>query len=304
MEYIYKPLTEIRERSDVAHTPLTIVDRTLPKSDKNEVEDTKSDSKPEIHNFASSNSSTISRSDNQVGTGDGKWPQQEEQKDFWTVRRYNFAEPTPHWIMIRLVVLKPGTFQDKISCEIKHDYIRYLSSPVIETPDWDHPLGEDPVYEVLSYTWGTSDATEDISVDENKTLAIRVNLAIALRYLRLETELRTLWIDAICIDQNNVEEKNVQVPYMTQIYREASCVQIWLGESSYDSDRAFDVLEAIGGKESEMVPSLRSRDWVTGERLVLRPDEPEKLKGQSDLTIEDWHSLKNLFQRPWWTRMW
>ncbi|KAE9374993.1 hypothetical protein N431DRAFT_287752, partial [Stipitochalara longipes BDJ] len=125
-------------------------------------------------------------------------------------------------------------------------------------------------YEVLSYTWGTTGATEKISVDDSKALEVRVNLATALRYLRLETEPRTLWIDAICIDQNNVEEKNTQVPYMTQIYREASCVQVWLGESSHDSDRAFDLLEAIGGNEDDM----------------------------------DWRSLANLFQRPWWTRMW
>ena len=299
MEYKYRPLTEIREPSDVAHKLLATAN---PYVDKNDV-DVKSGSKRDAQDSASTKLATISRSENQVGTRDRKSQQQEEQTDFWTVVR-DYAEPTPHWIMIRLVILKPGKFQDKLCCEIKHDYIRYFTCTVLETPDWNHPLGQDPVYEVLSYTWGTSEATEEISVDENQRIAIRVNLATALRYFRLETEPRTLWIDAICIDQTNIEEKNVQVPRMTQIYREALCVQVWLGERSHDSDRAFDVLEGIGGKESEMVLSVRSQDWITGERLVLRPCEPESLKGQSDLTIEDWRSLQNLFQRPWWTRMW
>lgn len=211
------------------------------------------------------------------------------------------------WDMIRLVVLQPGGFKDDIHFEMRHEFIRHLPSWTLRTfySDWEHPLEELPTYEALSYTWGTSSAQEFIYID-SKPLEVRTNLVTALRYLRREKEPRTLWIDAICIDQTNIPERNIQVQRMAQIYRQASCVLVWLGESSHNSDVAFDVLERVGGAEDQMVLEPRTMKWSSEkEHWVLRPKDPKRIQGPIDLKPEEWKALYDLFiNRAWWTRMW
>ena len=66
--------------------------------------------------------------------------------------------------------------------------------------------------------------------NEDYSLEIKPNLAAALRELRDEISVRILWIDAICINQSNPEERNQQVPMMADIYGQASRVCVWLGD--------------------------------------------------------------------------
>jgi len=95
-------------------------------------------------------------------------------------------------------------------------------------------------YEALSYTWGARAGTLpitcfDLSSDKNGgegrrgVLLVTPNCDAALRHLRLRLRSRVLWIDAICIDQQSVREKNEQVPMMGDIYREAARCVVWLG---------------------------------------------------------------------------
>ncbi|KAH6674395.1 heterokaryon incompatibility protein-domain-containing protein, partial [Halenospora varia] len=57
------------------------------------------------------------------------------------------------------------------------------------------------------------------------------NLEAALRRLRLSGKQRTIWIDAVCINQNDIQERQDQVSLMRQIYEQAEQVVIWLGEN-------------------------------------------------------------------------
>lgn len=91
--------------------------------------------------------------------------------------------------------------------------------------------------------WGDLAATTTIVVNERE-ITITKSLELALRYLRRAGEIRTLWVDALCIDQGNVEERNVQVPQMWRIFSKAHRVISWLGESDDDSEAAFDSAEA------------------------------------------------------------
>ena len=86
-----------------------------------------------------------------------------------------------------------------------------------------------PKYFALSYAWGPPGNTKTIYVDGNK-LEVRKNLYDALLHLRDKTGSHTLWIDAICIDQTNIEERNQQVRLMAYIYTRAQHVIIWLGK--------------------------------------------------------------------------
>lgn len=85
-----------------------------------------------------------------------------------------------------------------------------------------------PKYKALSYTWGSPDVLKVIKLN-GQSFKARKNLYDALVHLRHETEERTLWIDAICIDQSNVHERNQQVSLMSYIYTRAEMVIVWLG---------------------------------------------------------------------------
>ncbi|KAK3116264.1 hypothetical protein LTR53_003568 [Teratosphaeriaceae sp. CCFEE 6253] len=89
-----------------------------------------------------------------------------------------------------------------------------------------------PVYEALSYTWGARSKGKSITVHGNRAqreVAVTDNLFAALDGLRHRiAKSRTLWIDALCIDQTDVEERSAQVSMMSLIYRTAYRVNIWL----------------------------------------------------------------------------
>lgn len=107
----------------------------------------------------------------------------------------------------------------------------------------EHPLicylVERPIaksnYEALSYVWG--DPSENtvmycshLPSGGHQTLTITKNLEKALRALRRRRQFRILWVDAVCINQQNTSEKERQIPLMADIYSNARRTLIWLGE--------------------------------------------------------------------------
>ena len=93
-------------------------------------------------------------------------------------------------------------------------------------------------YEALSWCWGTGPAEYAVQIQHKGVTykkKVKKELALALKYLRLPYQTRTLWIDAICIDQDDNEERNQQVQMMARIYTRAKEVCIWLGEDSDES---------------------------------------------------------------------
>lgn len=101
-----------------------------------------------------------------------------------------------------------------------------------------HSLTEAPEYEALSYTWGGIHRHMPISVlgkdvdgnEVEKALFATPQLLMALRRLRLVSTPRRLWIDQLCIDQDNLKEVGFQVQLMGNIYKSARRVVVWLGE--------------------------------------------------------------------------
>ena len=93
-------------------------------------------------------------------------------------------------------------------------------------------LASKPKFEVLSYTWGPQIDTYLISCNR-RLLRIHHNLYNALPYLarrnRDTVKALPLWIDAVCIDQADDNEKSIQINFMNLIYKQASQVWAWLG---------------------------------------------------------------------------
>ncbi|RSM01273.1 hypothetical protein CDV31_011403 [Fusarium ambrosium] len=115
---------------------------------------------------------------------------------------------------IRMLHLLPGNWEDPIRC-------------VLNTVLLDNS----PKYEALSYAWGDPLDRRLIEVD-GKRKSITVNLYHALRRLRYPQDERRLWVDAVCINQNDNVEKSHQVSLMQKIYSSTERAVLWLGEFS------------------------------------------------------------------------
>ena len=97
-------------------------------------------------------------------------------------------------------------------------------------------LDQAPDFHALSYVWGEPDVSGGTYLlCSGKRIVVTPNCAAALIHLRHEAGPRVLWIDAVCINQASLGEKNHQVPLMGDIYRKAVSTFMWLGESTPDS---------------------------------------------------------------------
>ncbi|PMD62715.1 HET-domain-containing protein [Hyaloscypha bicolor E] len=126
----------------------------------------------------------------------------------------------------RFLILLPGDGDDIVNCLLQESIIRQPNSE----------------YEALSYVWG-DDKKPHLVLCEGKELAVTTSLWTALRRLRLPQERRTLWADAICINQADLGERADQVQLMRQIYDGAARVIIWLGEETDVMRRAFPLID-------------------------------------------------------------
>jgi hypothetical protein len=86
------------------------------------------------------------------------------------------------------------------------------------------------------------------SVNPAYTLSITPNLHEALRRLRCTTTTQLLWADAICINQDDIDERNIQVNMMSEIYTKAASVAIWLGVGN-PQDKDVMAIVAAAAKE-------------------------------------------------------
>lgn len=126
-------------------------------------------------------------------------------------------------------------------------------------------LLDEPEYEALSYVWGSTSGSRDIVVN-GTILSVTNNLFEALGYLRDAVCTRTLWIDALCINQKDDAEKNIQVAMMGRIYSQASIVLVWLMKSTLpgllDDIASFSQNQERHFTEPpSWLPTLSDNDW-------------------------------------------
>lgn len=187
----------------------------------------------------------------------------------------------------RLLTIHGGQHEDDIEVDL-------------EVVDLNDQLADELTYDALSYVWGSPELSNTIYVGKEKeTVKITANLDEAIRYMRYPDRPRTMWIDGLCIDQHNIEERSRQVAYMCHIFWGATRVVVWLGKAADDSDRAMDTLKhvasrtASGGKSgaAEGMTELDERR-SGGLASALALDGVERL------------SILALLQRPWFERIW
>ncbi|KAK4450871.1 heterokaryon incompatibility protein-domain-containing protein [Podospora aff. communis PSN243] len=139
---------------------------------------------------------------------------------------------------IRTLVLDAGFGDDLIRCSLR------VAS-----------LDDDPQYEALSYVWGPREPAASIDLD-GQQFGITKNLHAALKRLRRPDSQRTLWVDAICINQSDNTEKSVQVFMMDDIYRNTPEALLWLGE-----------------EPTAPVPTVSAEQGQQVDELILQTDK-------------------------------
>jgi Heterokaryon incompatibility protein (HET)/Clr5 domain len=160
----------------------------------------------------------------------------------------------------RLVALQPGTGEE--------EPVLQKFESALETP-----------YEALSYNWGDLTRRRTIMVNK-KAEQITNNLYDAIKALRYPNRTRVLWIDAICINQRDVEDRNYQVSIMNKIYEGAMHVCIWLG--------------------AETPQSVLAVEFV---RTAMDVEQFDKLFDEVAPSVQ-WEAFSELTKRPWFSRLW
>ncbi|KAK5699564.1 hypothetical protein LTR97_005692 [Elasticomyces elasticus] len=150
----------------------------------------------------------------------------------------------------------------------------------------NHRLGSSTIYNALSYEWGPPEPSEEVVVD-GVTFIVRRNLRTCLKELQQTGRAnRPIFIDAICIDQCNIPERNSQVQLMSDIYRGAQEVLVWLGPAVGKSDVLFDICNADDTLWTAKSNRIAGHDFV----------------GINTFELAD--SLDELLSRSYWSRLW
>jgi len=198
---------------------------------------------------------------------------------------------------IRLVELLPGNEDEEI-------YMRVHTRPGRDAPHANAIPPNLVKYIALSYTWGDPTLTVPILLNGERFLVTK-NLYSALAQFRQPTGYRSLfyWIDAICINQEDVQEKSIQVQRMKQIYEGADEVYVWLGAEANDSYLAMRKLDSLNKYFRQQGPDEAAAQIMAN--LVDQEDTSWMFGPPSEPFDErPWRALEKLFERPWWTRVW
>jgi len=188
-----------------------------------------------------------------------------------------------HRFMVKWIQSRPGS----------EGALQGQSPTIIREPLGEHQRFIWGDYAALSYVWGDEKNKSTIIVNGHEMKVTR-SLGAALRAFRDGSEFHSnvgLWVDAICINQTDVEERGRQVRKMRDIYGKAWTVIAWLGEEGEQSDKAIQLVQSL----SEFHNTVTS----SGSDLVSRLSE-----NPSYLVNGSWYALNRLMARPYWYRLW
>ncbi|CZR57859.1 uncharacterized protein PAC_07748 [Phialocephala subalpina] len=122
-----------------------------------------------------------------------------------------------------------------------------------------------PIFYALSYVWGQPAKSHEILID-GQPIAITENLYSGLRAIQKSSPNDILvWADALCINQDDFEERSAQILLMREIYHSAYAVRIWLGPSSPDATRCLEFVDKITGSSAQMGDAQNTEDDAVEE---------------------------------------
>jgi hypothetical protein len=178
---------------------------------------------------------------------------------------------------IRLLLMQSGTGDELIKCTMLRASLEEAARSAVR-------------FNALSYVWGDLTDTRTISIN-GKFIAVTKNLESALRRLLERGEAGfgsfPLWVDAVCINQEDMQERNQQVNIMADIYQQAERVIVWLGEGDNYTDWSLERLHD-------------PKFWRTLEETPSGPTSEYSY----EITYVGLVMVRNLARRQYWTRVW
>ena len=200
---------------------------------------------------------------------------------------------------MRVMELCPGTFNDVLTCNLHVCSVEfeYHINPLNKTYKshtlhaLSHTSGQLVWYTALSYVWGNPAFIKPM-ICNGKPFFTTVNLDIALRSLRHVDVAVMLWIDQICINQADLEEKTQQVLLMSRIFDHAWNTLIWLGEEADNCSGALKTIFAVNDSFQ-----YSNEDWIP------EPEDFERMSLPAPGSPK-WSELAKFLERPWFHRVW
>jgi hypothetical protein len=225
-----------------------------------------------------------------------------EPQEMFT-ERYSYS-PLQHPSNIRLVSIRKEVI-----------YVAPYDTEVPSIRFIEVSLDKTPKYEALSYEWGKvfpagPPRSSIRCTSGGQFIPVTRNLHDAIKHLcpKERYSKRLMWIDALCIDQDNIDERNAQVQLMSQIYQNAACVLVWLGPPADDSELAVRFLACL----AEMFRKIRDPSQY---QAMSRAIADQVINNVTALTTKNrvayctegftpWRALAKLMRRGWFTRVW
>jgi hypothetical protein len=184
--------------------------------------------------------------------------------------------------------------------KLLRDELRYLS---LDPGSDDKPLSctlhtttllAEASFEAVSYVWG-SDVKDQKIVCDGHILQITSNLFEVLHRIRHPVTPRDLWVDSICINQEDLDEKSQQVEMMGEIYHEATCVLVMMGSNDHGhGDCVRSLLDSVCTSLDNVLSQIPT-DWNT----FPHPSDDDPI-----LTDVRWESMRLLLSESWFERGW
>ncbi|KAE9366950.1 HET-domain-containing protein [Stipitochalara longipes BDJ] len=210
-------------------------------------------------------------------------------------------EPLPFDGLFRLIDLHYGAPSDDLVCTI-----------------FVERLGRRP-FTAISYCWGSTERPHLIKCGEQKKIVvdgvdyygpaekptgvikITENLKNLLLALRTEDTYVTLWIDSICINQDDTDEKTKQVKVMNLIYDNSSSTVVYLGEANRETEAAMECAKKLAAM----------KDWPRSKVPQFLPDQRQPIdpplvgkQGELQFFLDGWRAFTRLLDRDWFKRIW
>ena len=201
---------------------------------------------------------------------------------------YQPLDELPNEIRL-LTVQKVAGKSNAEGCRLEHPPSE--GTPVVCCTIEHVSLSQSPSYKCLSYCWGDLDDTRSIHLN-GVEVHVTKSLESTLRELG-RRESVCLWVDALCINQSDLDERGRQVLRMGDIYRHSSETLCWLGDEADNSFLAFELIQILS--KANDGPGLAKYEKAL--MRLYRPSENHEYDAH-------WTAILSLFRRPYWTRIW
>lgn len=176
---------------------------------------------------------------------------QASQSQFLAFQHDPLPDPATH---IRLLEIAHGNFEQHVECKVSA-----------------FPIDTTPPYYAISYTWGDPSSNSSNITMNGKNMVVGKNCEYVLQQAFTSKASKYFWVDALCINQTGIEEKNHQVAMMGQIYGNAAHVFACVGPPVDDSEFMFEMCE----RKKRLLEKIHSKIRISGNSTGLpSKDQP------------------------------